>query len=72
MQQTIKNSQTPKFEQNKSQTTQVLYREPQPNELSTSRKKQLVANLFDLFIFIAFAILSWLAISLFLTAVFGG
>jgi hypothetical protein len=72
MQQTIKNSQTPKFDTNKSQTTPILYREPKPNEQGSCPKKKLMANLSDFALFIAVAITSWFVITLFLTVLFGG
>lgn len=72
MQQTIKNSQTPNFDHNKTQTTPILYREPKPSEQGSCPKKKLMANLFDFALFIAVAIVSWLVITVFLTAVLGG
>ncbi|WP_122897805.1 hypothetical protein [Acinetobacter sp. B51(2017)] len=72
MQQTIKNSQTPEFDTNKTQTTPILYREPKPSEQGSCPKKKLMANLFDFTVFIAVAIVSWLVITVFLTAVLGG
>ena len=72
MQQTIKNSQTPKFDTNKTQTTPILYREPKPAEQGSCPKKKLMANLFDFALFIGLSIIAWFVITLLLTALFGG
>lgn len=72
MQQTIKNSQTPKFDHNKSQTTSILYREPKPTEQGSPRFQKLKADILDFALFAFIAIVSWFVITMILTAVFGG
>lgn len=72
MQQTIKNSQTPKFDTNKTQTTPILYREPKPTEQGSPRLQKLKADILDFALFIGLAILAWCVITVILTALFGG
>lgn len=72
MQQTIKNSQTPKFDTNKTQTTPILYREPKPAEQGSPRFQKLKADIFDFALFTLIAIVSWVVITMILTAVLGG
>ncbi|WP_407412464.1 hypothetical protein [Acinetobacter sp.] len=71
MQQTIKNSQTPKFDTNKTQTTSILYREPKPTEQGSPRFQKLKADIFDFALFVFIAIVSWVVITMILTAVLG-
>lgn len=71
MQQTIKNSQTPKFDTNKTQTTPILYREPKANEQGSPRFQKLKADILDFGLFIGLSIVAWFVITLLLTAMFG-
>ena len=71
MQQTIKNSQTPQFDTNKSQTTPILYREPKPTEQGSPRFQKLKADILDFGLFIGLSIVAWFVITLLLTAMFG-
>lgn len=72
MQQTIKNSQTPKFDTNKTQTTPILYREPKPDEQGSPRFQKLKADILDFGLFIGLSIIAWFVITLLLTMLFGG
>ena len=72
MQQTIKNSQTPEFDTNKTQTTPILYREPKPTEQGSPRFQKLKADILDFALFAFIAIVSWYVITVILTALFGG
>ena len=71
MQQTIKNSQTPEFDTNKTQTTPILYREPKANEQGSPRFQKLKTDILDFALFAFIAIVSWFVITLLLTAVLG-
>lgn len=71
MQQTIKNSQTPKFDHNKTQTTPILYREPKPTEQGSPRFQKLKADILDFALFAFIAIVSWYVITMILTTVLG-
>ena len=72
MQQTIKNSQTPEFGTNKTQTTPILYREPKANEQGSPRFQKLKADILDFGLFIGLSIIAWFVITLLLTMLFGG
>ncbi|WP_111894186.1 hypothetical protein [Acinetobacter sp. MB5] len=70
MSQRVSHSQTPKFDSNKSQTSQVLYREPTAQEQRVSRIKVMLANAKEFALFavggtICYAVITFVIYSLF-------
>ena len=64
MNQTASHSQTPKFDSNKSQTSQILYQEPTPEEMK--RKSNAFSNFFAFLVL--FALFFGLACMIIVTA----
>lgn len=65
-------SQTPKFDANKSQTAPVLYQHPTVAEQRNTRLSIILVNAKEFSLFIALAVVCWLVVSFVLSAMFGG
>lgn len=72
MSQRVSHSQTPQFDSNKSQTTQVLYREPTAQEQRPSRTKVILANAREFTLFAVGGTICYAVITFVIYSLFGG
>ena len=72
MSQRVSHSQTPKFDSNKSQTTQLLYREPTAQEQRVSRTKVILANAREFALFAVVGTICYAVITGVVYGLFGG
>ena len=72
MNQIPSHSQMPTFVKNESNTKPVLFQHPSQAEMRPSRLAQFKADAKDFGLFIVFALVAWLLITVFLAYVIGG
>ena len=72
MSQRVSHSQTPKFDSNKSQTTELLYREPTAQEQRPSRIKIALVNAKEFALFAAIGTICYAVITFVIYSLFGG
>ena len=72
MQQTIKNSQTPKFDTNKSQTRALYHELPKPQPKHKKIIEKIKVNTIEFTKFSVLSFVAWIIVSFIVASYFGG